>query len=229
MKPKFLEKFEAHKVFEELEENDFNFKNNLNEKYTEIRKTLKESFDVISSRFRGDKDKYEIDMNFGLVLYEVLNKHFDLTNDMIIASNQSFWIYINLYVIPDLLYKRWAGATLKTRYYNHAKRNWSSSLWWYIHLSWQGTEEETRTILEKYNSTDVIVQLTERSGRGYNLDLTRALMKTKYDFKVSASNFRVFMTLNTLYIKNVEPYFYEGGYLGYSKMLYEKLIGKESR
>ena len=46
-------------------------------------------------------------------------------------------------VLPDIVYLRWLNSS---RFYSEP-RSVAESLWWYIHLSWQGTVEETLRIL----------------------------------------------------------------------------------
>lgn len=228
MKPLYLSKLKAIQVFEELENNDFKKVITLDDDYQQIREELLEYWNTLKKIIIKE---YELDLKFGLKLYEVFNKYLDLNDDIIVSSNIEFWIYVNIHVIPEILKDRWleSSKNLTVRYFNHNKRNYSSSLWWYIHLSWQGSIEETLQVLEG-NSTDTIVQLNERVGKGYVLPFTRALMKENSLRKSSMKIFRKLMVLNTLYKKSIEPRFYKDGYEGYVNMLFDKLnVSKKRR
>ena len=52
-------------------------------------------------------------------------------------------------------------------FYKKGVRLYSGKLWWYIHLSWQGDLEQTKSILIN-NSTDTILQIVERPGKKRN-------------------------------------------------------------
>ena len=96
-------------------------------------------------------------------------------------------------------------------------------LWWYIYLSWQGSEKDTITVL-KDNSTDEILQLVDRCGRGgYRVDLYRALMlqNSKLDpiDRRRRQLFRKMMVLNTARVQVIEPELTVGGNIGYAESL----------
>lgn len=92
-------------------------------------------------------------------------------------------------------------------------------MWWYIHLSWQGTENSTYKVLKDYG-TDTISDFIERPGKGYRLALYRSLMKeySKVDTK-SANLFNRIQKQNLVNCRNVEPALTEGAELGYVKRL----------
>jgi len=99
-------------------------------------------------------------------------------------------------------------------------------MWWYIHLSWQGTSEATYEIL-KNNTTDTISQLVERTGKnGYRVEMTRILMRKHYNVtkEMSAQQrmllFRKVSKLTTARTKLIEPAFVVGGLESYVKDLY---------
>lgn len=210
-------KLQAETEFEILI--DKNFKadvNTLDDIMIRIRtKLTKYYYDLKKSYTRP----YEIDLLFGLNLYKVLNEELNLKNDKTISSNINFWIYFSMRVIPDILYDRWGSQP--NRFYKHNKRIWPLSIWWYIHLSWQNNEEETYEIL-KNNSTDTIVQLNERVGVGYDINLTKQLMKRLSHEKEKTQLFRRVMVLNTIYIHTIQPKLFENSYEGYVEMLFEK-------
>src|SRR5690606_6422598 len=99
-------------------------------------------------------------------------------------------------------------------------RIWLRAMWWTVHLTWQGAEESTRKVLEGV-TTDTVVQLVERPGKGgFRVDLTRDLFKKRWIYKPSQEQFRAIMKLNTAQIVLKEPLFCEGGVSGYVDALF---------
>lgn len=164
-----------------------------------------------------NRKEYYYDLKFGLELYYILNKEFSFSERN--AADDGVWIYLSIKVIPDLVFKRW-GLT-ESRFYKQSRRIWLRTLWWYIHLSWAGSKEETYNRLKNF-TTDEVVQLVERSGpRGYRIDLTREIMK-QFSYVVENSNrllFRRIMKLNTARLKVIEPTLALGGLTKYVKEL----------
>lgn len=191
------------------------------DKYNELREKLldaeKKTFAFIKQNPK--KKDYFHDLIFGLELYEILNNDFNFSERN--ASNDEIWIYLSVKVVPDIVYNRW-GLT-ETRFFKQSRRIWLRTIWWYVHLSWAGSKQETFNLL-KHHTTDEIVQLVERSGpRGYRIDLTREIMKqlgsTKEKF--DRNLFRRIMKLNTARLKVIEPYLAIGGVKQYVKELIE--------
>ncbi|NMB01011.1 MAG: hypothetical protein GX971_05745 [Firmicutes bacterium] len=177
---------------------------------------------------------YEFDLSFGLILYEALGKGHGFSPRL--ASDDGIWRYLSIKVVPDIVVRR--NGLKPGRFYKEPRRIWLKVVWWYIHLSWQGTGADTYEVL-KNNSTDHIVQLVERPGsHGYRVDLTRTLMREYHylmeSHKVDAKGlFRKVMVLNTARLKVVEPSLCIGQETGYVKELFsyfgysdEKAIGK---
>lgn len=101
---------------------------------------------------------------------------------------------------------------------------WLRVLWWYIYLSWQGSEDATIETL-KENSTDEILQLVDRCGRGgYRVDLYRELMRKNGLVEIAERRknqlFRKMMVLNTARVQVLEPELTTGGNRGYVETLY---------
>lgn len=218
MIPKYMTKMEASKYYKILEENDFKPSNDLSDDYIILRNRLLNEFENINTQ--ANEKPYMYDLLYGLLLYEIINENFEENYQVI--SNLNFWIYINMMVIPDLVFFRYNKRV--DRFYKHTKRVWTNQIYWYIHLSWQGSYEETFKVLEN-NSTDTIVQLVERVtlNRGYNHYLYREMMKQLYLNEISGTEFRKVAVLNTLYTQTIEPEFYEGSYEGYVSMLFSKI------
>ncbi|WP_078433842.1 hypothetical protein [Metabacillus halosaccharovorans] len=167
-------------------------------------------------------NSYSFDLHMGLILYRVLKEEYGFNERL--AAQDEMWRYLSLEVLPDLVYDRFGMNDL--RFYKGTRRIWMKSIWWYIHLSWQGSEEETFVIL-KDNSSDEILQLLDRSGSGgYRLELTRELMR---QYKEHASSkvpqlFRRVLKLNTARLNMIEPSLVEGGIETYVTDLYKYFL-----
>lgn len=172
-------------------------------------------------------NSYAFDLHLGLILYRVLKEDYNFNERL--AAQDEIWRYLSLEVFPDLVYERF--GLNDQRFYKGTRRIWLKSIWWYIHLSWQGTEEETFNIL-KDNSSDEILQLLDRSGSGgYRVELTREIMrqfKLYADCKVPLL-FRRVLKLNTARLNMIEPSLVEGGVERYVTDLYKYFINDLSK
>ncbi|SIT87333.1 hypothetical protein [Edaphobacillus lindanitolerans] len=188
--------------------------------------TLKE----LENRELSRKNYYQFDLLFSLKLYEYLSVQNGVGERE--ASDDDFWRFVSMKLIPDVIERRWEGLKA-TRFYQESRRIWLKALWWYIHLSWQGSISSTYDIL-KDNTTDTIVQLVERPGSGgYRISLTRNLMRyygtlaEQQPKKHSTEIFRKIMRLNTARTKVVEPALVDGGEQEYVKELFEYFDAKD--
>jgi hypothetical protein len=214
-----IDKKEAEKLFNRmLERNDFKYTNGDDElrnilflHLSGIRKT-----DVYINE--QNNEKYLMDVNIGLKLYELLNVD---ESGLRTFSDDSFWSYLSLIVLPDLVFMRWGGNP--DRFWKPGKRIWLKTVWWYVHLSWQSTEEKTRKIIEsKFRSTDTIVSLVERSGdHGYRTELYRKIMAVSAKKMLTQEQFRALMVLNTARLAVVEPELMDGGIDAYVEEIVE--------
>ncbi len=201
------------------EDTDTYLKNELDSHYYELREQLLKVFKKINSG-----PKYTCDYQFGMSLFLTLRKNGFTLRD---ASNDDVWRYMSLCIIPDIVGKRW-GKMAEVRYYKQSGRIWLKTIWWYIFLSWQGNEQDTKKVIA-HNSTDQILQLVDRSGtKGYFVDVYRKIMYYYWVAReinplIGESEFRRVMVLHTAFCKNIEPGFYSNGVDGYVKMLYERL------
>lgn len=196
-------------------------KPNYDTKYEKLRSKLLEAERKTLEFIKNNQKKkdYFHDLIFGLELYEILNNDFNFTERN--ASNDEIWIYLSVKVVPDIVYNRWGLA--ESRFYKQSRRIWLRTIWWYVHLSWDGSKEKTFNLL-KNHTTDEIVQLVERSGpRGYRINLTREIMKQfgSGDEKFDRNLFRRIMKLNTARLKVIEPNLRLGGVKQYVKELIE--------
>lgn len=161
---------------------------------------------------------YEFDLRMGLVLYEVLNTYYSFNER--IAARDEIWRFLALEILPDFIYERYGVSD--DRYYKRSSRVWPKAIWWYIHLSWQGTSEQTYEIL-KGNTADEMMQLVDRSGTGgFRIELTRELMRQHYLAENKpAQVLRRILKLNTARLNIVEPSLVEGGVEAYVTDLYK--------
>ena len=167
-------------------------------------------------------NSYQLDLIFGLALYGVLNEKYGM--NVRLAATEGVWRYLSVCVVPDLIEQRY-GKDHPDRFWKKPKRLWLRVLWWYIYLSWQGNPEATKEVL-KDNSTDEILQLVDRCGRGgYRVDLYRELMKeySEHDAldRRKMQLFRKIMVLNTARVQVLEPELTPNGNRGYVVALSE--------
>lgn len=202
--------------------------------YLRLRKDILSDFDAVRRQLRikpepGSTWGYGFDLRFAMLLYENLSKKYSFSQRL--ASDDGVWRYLSIRVLPDIVYLRW-GLT-PSRFYSEPRRVWLRALWWYIHLSWQGTVEETLRILEG-NTTDDIVQVVERPGpHGYRIELTRTIMREYHRVKsmhsVEPRLLRKIMVLNTARLRVVEPSLCSGGEDAYVKELFRYFGYDEQR
>lgn len=197
--------------------------------YQPLRNDLCMLFDAALSEIGITEDQiaeknysYQVDLIFGLALYEVLNEKYGM--NIRLAATEGVWRYLSVCVVPDLVEKRY-GKDHPDRFWKKPKRLWLRVLWWYIYLSWQGNVESTRKVL-KDNSTDEILQLVDRCGRGgYRVNLYRELMKEYSEHDATERRkkqlFRKMMVLNTARVQVLEPELTPGGNRGYVVSLSE--------
>ena len=206
---------------------------NTNQKLPKLDLDYEQIRDQIADMYNNSKAKsdYETDVAFGLKLYQYLN---ELDNfSLRVAAYDDFWRYLSVKVVPHIVADRW-GADNDDHFWKKNVRIWLRTLWWYIHLSWRGTIEDTAEILNSANfSTDTILNLVERSGRhGTFINVYRFIMyffsrlpKEKIEcFRSTSKNnddlFRVIMKLNTARTLVIDPALYLGGEQEYVKSLF---------
>lgn len=175
-----------------------------------------EKIGISEDQLTQKNNSYQLDLYFGIKLYTTLNEKYGM--NVRLAATDGIWRYLSTCVVPDLVAKRY-GTDHPDRFWKKPKRLWLRVLWWYIYLSWQGTESATIDIL-KDNSTDEILQLVDRCGRGgYRVDLYRTMMKKNSQLDPTERRkkqlFRKMMVLNTARVQAVEPSLTEGGNTGY--------------
>lgn len=205
----------------------------VNGEYAVIRNDLASLFESVltSAEEKSSKARdYYIDAQFGILLYMYLAKKawFSLR----LASDDGFWRYMSLKVIPDAVAERW-GKDNDSHYWSTPGRIWLKQIWWYVHLSWRIDIDTTRKILESPNcSTDTILNFVERTGKkGTCVDAYRWIVylysmippHLVSEYKKRGKNhdlFRIVMKLNTARMMVVEPALCAGGYEGYATKLF---------
>lgn len=201
----------------------------LSKEFSDLRYKLIKARDNVFEEYGFDENgidsrKYQFDMLYGLEIYEILTIDVGMSNRLL--SSDDVWRYISIKIIPDVLHARWGFNA--DRFYKNSRRLYLKTLWWYIHLSWQGTKSETLEVL-KNATTDTIMNLVERPGLGYNVDLYREIMKefslyTKSGHTTKEQHlFRRMLILNTALLKSIQPELVSGGIKEYVSDLFRKV------
>ena len=220
--------------------------------YKLIRDGVVETFKTVLAE-SGNRIDYNLDLKVGIRLYELLNPLDDFT--VIEANDDDIWRYISVIVMPDITFIRYPNQRddvriiseyipnlsyaigvktekdsvrlKKKRFYSHTRRIWLKTLWWYIHLGWQGDSKSTYEVL-KNNGTNIISHFIERPGRGYREQLFRCML---YAFSMLPEQrdktFRAAAKLNLAKCVSLEPALTDGGETQYSKMLFDEVYDKE--
>lgn len=198
----------------------------VNDKYKELRNLLIEARDKIYDQKGLDKEEklgYVFDLCFGLELYATLSKDFNFRPRD--ASKDDIWRFLQIEIIPDVVHARWGFN--KDRFYKNSRRIWLKTLWWYIHLSWNADKENTYALL-KDNTTDTVMQLVERPGLGYNIELYREIMKRYGELNDKSQYarmlFRKVLIMNTARSVTISPELIKGGIPGYVDDIFESVM-----
>ena len=200
----------------------------LNGSYLTVRKDLVSIFNKVSEK--GLKIKsYEFDVEFALGLFKYFSDQG--IDNLRTASNDGFWRYLSLVVIPDLVKSRWdkedsLSAGLADHFFKKSSRIWLKSLWWFVYLSFNSDLASTRALLSSgVFSTDTILNFVERSGReGTNVELYRTIMNLySKEAECSDHNFRRIMKMNTVKSQVIEPELVDGGVQAYVRGIIDEL------
>lgn len=203
---------------------------NLNDSMKELRKLLLVAWHDACKKaemtHNNSKISYYTDLYFALNLYYILSKG-KFAMNIRDAANCNIWRFISLKVVPEIILQRWRGKNLEDRYYRKPNRIYLKVLWWYIYLSEQDDMNQTENIL-KNNTTDIVVQLVERSGQhGYRRELYRKIMYKYAEInrintgKMDPNLFRKVMKLHTARLVTIEPSMAKGGITGYVEELFD--------
>ena len=181
----------------------------------DIVESFRESLDEIGiteQDINKSNNSYKVDYVFGLKFYHLMCDKYGMS--VRTASNERVWRYMSTVLVPDIVEKRY-GIEHPDRFWIKAKRLWLRCIWWYIYLSWQGSDAETIKVL-KDNSTDEVLQLVDRCGRGgYRVDVYREIMRKYAEMDLAQrrknQSFRKLMVLNTARVQVIEPGLVDGG------------------
>lgn len=198
--------------------------------YEEFRKELVSVFnDTLVET--GGKMNYLLDLRVGIKLYQLMPLGKDFT--VIQANDDDIWRYISVKVMPDITYLRYPNPEKgsirinQKRFYSHTRRIWLKTLWWYIHLSWQGDESKTFEVLRD-NGVDNINKLIETPGRGYRIPLFRSMMLEYHKTSPhKVKDFAAFTKLNNAKCVSVEPALTSGGVAVYAQKLLAEVSTKK--
>ena len=191
--------------------------------WADLRKELIQARDEVfdNNHFDpADKLGYKFDIEFGFKLHKILCEEIGFNNR--VASDNGIWRYLSIKVIPDIVHSR--HGMEEDYFYKKPRRVWLSVIWWYIYLSWTENEERTREIIEN-NTTDTIMNLVERPGLGYYVDVYREIMR-QYQMHNDSDRglFRRVLKLNTARLLTVTPELIPGGIEAYVKELFDTAI-----
>ena len=135
----------------------------MNSDYALLRTDLTSMFNSIRDEVTDDRAEYTTDVLYGLKLYEYIGQKtwFNLR----LAANDGFWRYIAVAVIPNIVGERW-GDNRENYFWKQSNRLWPKTVWWFIHLTWHNSSEETkRILLQKHFNSDTIQGIVERTGK----------------------------------------------------------------
>lgn len=204
--------------------------------YSIIRSDLLQIYSIAKNEASdSERKEYLTDVLFGLRLYDYLSQKswFNLRT----AANDGFWRYIAVAVIPDIVADRW-GINKDNYFWKQSNRLWPKTTWWYIHLTWHNSIEETKNILCSKNlNSDTIQGIVERTGKKgtfvevyreiiykYSLLEYTTIVKFKKQLSLgSDSLFRAIMRLNTARSLVTDPCLCKDGVIGYVDSLYSDL------
>jgi len=198
--------------------------------YAELRSIGLEAFERPGGASLPTRKMYPIDVEVGLDVYDYLFKNGFTAVE---ASDDDIWRFISIKLFPDLTYLRYpdpekearerGGRINRKRFFSHTRRIWIKTLWWYVHLSWQGSVDATRKALAG-NGATIISHFIETPGKGYRVDLYRALMR-HYASRDDKGDklFRSVAKLNGAECRNIEPALLPGGVAEYCSILFAKV------
>lgn len=199
-----------------------------NSDYEELRRKVLDAYEEAAAT----NDGYQIDLDVGLCLFEMLSPEKGFT--LVMANDDDIWRYLSCKIFPDITYERYPKPANddirlnKKRFYLHTRRIWVKTLWWYVFLAWQGDAKTTREALKDLG-TDAISQFIERTGQGYRVLLYRQLIKSYATVEDKSSDlFKVIQKQNLVNCRTVEPGLVEGAEQGYVDSLFKQLsVGEE--
>jgi len=171
-----------------------------------------------------------MDADFCVELYyEILSLSSKNGFTLRLASDDSVWRRLTMFVVPDFVQIRWPIKLLndsqegqredgRSHFWDNPQRNWLKSLWWYAHFAHQVDKSRTTKFLSRIsNHTDPIQHLVERAGRsGYRVEVNREILgRLGSRDGCSVDELKRVMIINTAMMKLVEPQMHAKGVRGY--------------
>ena len=213
---------EKEHYFDQIQNGIFEF--DLSEKESK----LKSDIEFELSKIQYDKKhRYDYDVKMGAALYVSFNKNKIGLRQL---SDKNFWEYMSIKILPKYVFER--HNLEEHRYFAKPSLNrvWLYSSWCYFNLSFNNNVDDTIKMLSSNNfSTDTILNLVDRKGDGYNIELYRKIIKAysnvdtkKSDKGLDAQHtFRFIMVLITAHSGIIEPKFYKDGINGYVNYIFD--------
>ena len=185
--------------------------------------------------------EYGMDMEMGRETMIVLHDYGFSPRD---AADDEIWLYMNRYVVPDIVYDRFVkrGAESRPklvpdRFYDNNRRFYLKMLWWYFYISWQKISDDWDECLEatvsvlKRNQSNDISQLIERAGNGYPIVVYKEIMR-QYAERISKYGpsddlLSKVLKLNIVYMQSMEPELIPGGVNKYVHDLFNEVRGSD--
>lgn len=191
----------------------------------ELEKAWNETKDEVENMKCGSREKYCEDIIFGSKVYEIFSKE-PYKIGIREASNDNFWRYIQISVVPNIIKERWGDNP--DRFYALSRRLYLRIIWWFVFLAYDGTLEKTKKLLLSENFTsNTLAGIVERSGQnGYRFEVINSFIKKMSELNVPDSEFRKLAVLNSARLKAVNPYLYDGGINKYNEDLINEIRNK---
>lgn len=213
------EKFISLKNLETYVPKDFDF---TNKEEVDFFNELQDIFEKHKHFIENEKNKeqYLFDMYFGLDFYNLVNKYGMTNYD---AASDNVWIFMSIRMMFNVMKIRWSSEkAIIDRSYKDKRRIYPKSLYWFIHLCYQGDDVSTIEVIKNL-TTDEIVGLTERTGEGYRIELMRKIVKKASQIEKKRVDFRMILKMNHARTQVIEPDFYKGGCEGYVEDLFKSI------
>lgn len=207
---KRLDPIRASKRFNELSQQGF-LPGLLNEDEQRLRDAI-----LLASDFEPKDSEFEKDLKTGFALYTMLSPE---TFGLRKAADDGIWRYMSCVMLPDLVHRR--AGNKAGWFWQSPRRIWLKRVWWFVHLIWQGSEEETREVAA-WMTTDAIAQIVERPGVGFRVSLNREIARVfSEQERRSEEDFRKLMKINTALLATLEPECVADGISGYVALLFK--------
>jgi len=208
----------------------------LNEEYSLLRNEIKRLYSSAKEESATDsRENYVIDVIVGLGLYKYLGQKawFNLR----LAANDEFWLYIAVCVIPDIIAERW-GINNDKYFWKQSNRLWPKTIWWYIHLTFNESLEDTQKILllKRFNSDTIQGVVDRTGGKGTFVDVYREIIhqyslldeKSIVLFKKKRAQgsdylLRAILRLNTAKSLVTDPCLVKNGIKGYVESIIQEI------